>query len=57
MNVETIRRDFELMKQFNINSVRTSHYPPNIEYLHLADEFGLYVIDEASGSTCHRISI
>jgi beta-galactosidase len=48
MNVETIRKDFELMKQFNINSVRTSHYPPNIEYLQLADEYGLYVIDEAS---------
>ncbi len=47
MNVETIRKDFELMKQFNINSVRTSHYPPNIEYLQLADEYGLYVIDEA----------
>ena len=52
MNVETIRKDFELMKQFNINSVRTSHYPPVIDYLHLADEYGLYVIDEA-GTEAH----
>jgi beta-galactosidase len=47
MNIETIRRDFELMKQFNINLVRTSHYPPNVEYLQLADEYGIYVVDEA----------
>ena len=47
MDVETIKKDFTLMKQFNINCVRTSHYPPNIEYLQLADEFGIYVIDEA----------
>ena len=48
MDIETIKRDFEIMKQFNINCVRTSHYPPPAEYLHLADEYGLYVINEAS---------
>jgi beta-galactosidase len=47
MDRATIRKDFEIMKQFNINCVRTSHYPPPIDYLHLADEYGLYVIDEA----------
>lgn len=47
MDEETIKKDFTLMKQFNINCVRTSHYPPNVEYLQLADEFGIYVIDEA----------
>lgn len=52
MPIETIRKDFELMKQFNINCVRTSHYPPNIEYLDLADEMGLYVVDE-TGDECH----
>ena len=46
MDIETIRKDFTLMKQFNINCVRTSHYPPNIEYLNLADEMGIYVVDE-----------
>ncbi|MFW5657678.1 MAG: glycoside hydrolase family 2 protein, partial [Bacteroidota bacterium] len=52
MDMETIRKDFELMKQFNINLVRFSHYPPNTEYLQLADEYGLYVVDE-TGDECH----
>ena len=47
MNVEIIRKDFYLMKQFNINCVRTSHYPPVKEYLQLADETGIYIVDEA----------
>ncbi|HET6557320.1 MAG TPA: glycoside hydrolase family 2 TIM barrel-domain containing protein [Prolixibacteraceae bacterium] len=47
MDVETIRKDFYLMKQFNINCVRTSHYPPVKEYLDLADEIGIYIVDEA----------
>ncbi|MFW5985709.1 MAG: glycoside hydrolase family 2 TIM barrel-domain containing protein, partial [Halanaerobiaceae bacterium] len=41
-----------LMKQFNINCVRTSHYPPEPEYLNLADELGIYVIDE-TGNEAH----
>ena len=47
MDEATIRKDFEILKQFNINSVRTSHYPPVPRYLELADEYGLYIIDEA----------
>lgn len=47
MDVETIRKDFYLMKQFNINCVRTCHYPPVKEYLKLADELGIYIVDEA----------
>ncbi|WP_277466424.1 glycoside hydrolase family 2 TIM barrel-domain containing protein [Parabacteroides sp. PF5-6] len=47
MNEATIRKDFEILKQFNFNAVRTSHYPPVNKYLELADEYGLYVIDEA----------
>ncbi len=43
---ETLRRDLVLMKQFNVNTVRTSHYPPNVEYVDLADELGIYVVDE-----------
>jgi beta-galactosidase len=38
MNEETIRKDLRIFKQFNINCVRTSHYPPVIRYLELADE-------------------
>lgn len=47
MKEEVIRKDFELLKQFNFNAVRTSHYPPVNKYLALANEYGLYVIDEA----------
>ncbi len=52
MNEETIRKDFELLKQFNFNAVRTSHYPPVNKYLELANEYGLYIIDE-TGDEAH----
>lgn len=47
MTEEIIRKDFEILKQFNFNAVRTSHYPPVNKYLQLADEYGIYIIDEA----------
>ena len=52
MTEEVVRRDMEILKQFNFNGVRTSHYPPVNEYLDLADEYGLYVIDE-TGDESH----
>ena len=52
MNEETIRKDLSLMKKFNINCVRTSHYPPVIKYLELADEYGIYIVDE-TGDESH----
>ncbi len=52
MNRETIIKDFTLMKQFNINCVRTSHYPPVMDYLELADAFGIYIVDE-TGDEAH----
>ncbi len=52
MDTGTMRHDLQLMKQFNINCVRTSHYPPNVEYLDLADELGIYVVDE-TGDEAH----
>lgn len=45
---EDIREDVILLKQFNFNSVRTSHYPNDPYFYELADEFGLYVMDEAN---------
>jgi len=45
---ETLLQDIITMKQFNINAVRTSHYPAVPELYDLCDEFGLYVIDEAN---------
>lgn len=50
--IETLREDFLIMKRFNINLVRTSHYPPSPEYLNLADELGMYIVGEA-GTECH----
>lgn len=47
VDLETMHKDFTLMKRFNINCVRTSHYPPDVDYLNLADQYGIYVIDEA----------
>ncbi len=41
-------RDIVLLKQFNFNAVRTSHYPDTIEWYDLCDEYGLYLIDEAN---------
>ena len=45
---ELMRRDFELMKQHNLNSVRLCHYPQDRRFYELCDEYGLYVYDEAN---------
>ncbi|MCM4157283.1 glycoside hydrolase family 2 TIM barrel-domain containing protein [Gramella sp. AN32] len=44
-------RDIELMKQNNINAIRMSHYPHGIELYELADEYGMYLVDEANIET------
>ncbi|WP_206641663.1 glycoside hydrolase family 2 TIM barrel-domain containing protein [Nonomuraea polychroma] len=49
--LETMRADVLLMKQHNINAVRTSHYPPDSRFLDLCDEYGLWVIDECDLET------
>jgi len=41
-------RDIQLMKQNNINTVRTCHYPNDPRWYELCDQYGLYVIDEAN---------
>ncbi len=50
----TMREDVLLMKRHNINTVRTSHYPPHPHFLDLCDTYGLYVIDEAD-LECHGL--
>ena len=40
--------DIRLMKEFNLNAVRCSHYPADPRWYELCDEYGLYVIDEAN---------
>jgi len=44
----SMRHDIELMKQAHMNGVRTSHYPNDPRWYDLADEYGLYLIDEAN---------
>jgi beta-galactosidase len=41
-------QDIKLMKQFNVNAVRTSHYPNDPEWYELCDRYGLYVMDEGN---------
>ena len=48
VSIELMRKDLELMKQFNFNAIRTSHYPNAPEFYDLCDEYGFYVIDEAN---------
>lgn len=48
---ETTLEDFRLMKQNNINAVRMSHYPHDISLYELADEVGMYIVEEANIET------
>ena len=51
MTAAEIVRDVELCKEYNIDTIRTSHYPPDPLLLELADELGVYIIDEADIET------
>ena len=46
MTDEELHRDLELIKSLNMNTVRTSHYPPHPKFLDWCDEMGLYVVLE-----------
>lgn len=48
---EDMIRDVKIMKQNNLNAVRTSHYPNQTLWYELCDEYGLYVIDEMNLET------
>ena len=43
---DEIERDVKLCKEFNIDTIRTSHYPPDPLLLEMADEMGVYIVDE-----------
>ncbi|CAL2082759.1 Beta-galactosidase, family GH2 lipoprotein precursor [Tenacibaculum sp. 190524A02b] len=45
---ESMEKDIQLMKQNNINAVRSAHYPNDPYWLELCDKYGLYVVDEAN---------
>ena len=59
MSPEEIEKDVRLCKEYNIDTVRTSHYPPDPYLLELCDELGIYVIDEADlethGTVFHKL--
>ncbi|WP_416971213.1 glycoside hydrolase family 2 TIM barrel-domain containing protein [Streptomyces sp. 4F14] len=48
VSYEDMRADLVLLKRFNFNAVRTSHYPNDPAFYDLADELGVYVVDEAN---------
>jgi len=48
VSVERMRQDISLMKQLNVNAVRTSHYPNDPRWYDLCDSAGLYVVAEAN---------
>ncbi len=48
VTVDSMIQDIKLMKQFNINAVRTSHYPNDPRWYDLCDQYGIYVFDEAN---------
>ena len=51
MTPEEIERDMKLCKEYNIDTVRTSHYPPDPYLLEVCDELGIFVVDEADIET------
>lgn len=48
LSLEGMIEDIKLMKQLNVNAVRTSHYPNDPRFYDLADQYGLYILDEAN---------
>ena len=48
ISIESMIEDIRLMKLFNINSVRCSHYPNYPEWYELCDEYGIFLVDEAN---------
>lgn len=48
MDEETMLKDIKTMKMFNINAVRTSHYPQPELFYKLCNKYGLYLVDEAN---------
>lgn len=51
LSPDDIEGDVRLCKEYNIDTVRTSHYPPDPLFLEFCDELGIYVVDEADLET------
>jgi len=48
LSEEDMIRDIRIMKELNVNAVRTSHYPNDPHWYDLCDQYGIYVTDEAN---------
>jgi beta-galactosidase len=48
VSIERMKQDIRIMKQLNVNAVRTSHYPDDPRWYDLCDEAGLYLVAEAN---------
>lgn len=48
---EILMNDLRLIKQLNMNAIRTSHYPNHPLFYQLCDQYGIYVVDEANIET------
>jgi beta-galactosidase len=48
ISVESMIQDIRLMKQFNVNAVRTCHYPDDPRWYDLCDRYGIFILDEAN---------
>lgn len=57
ISLEQMERDLTLMKQHNINAIRTSHYPNAPQFYQLCDQYGFYVIDEADNESHGTTSV
>ncbi|MBQ8885125.1 MAG: DUF4981 domain-containing protein [Clostridia bacterium] len=55
LNYDFIKNELAIMKRYNINAIRTSHYPNDPRFYELCDEFGFYVMCEAD-QECHGTS-
>lgn len=51
--VDLMEKDIKMMKQANMNTVRTSHYPRQAKMMAMFDYYGMYIVDEAD-MECHR---
>jgi hypothetical protein len=49
LNYDLCLNDVRLIKEMNMNAVRCSHYPPDVDFLKICDSLGLYVLDEIAG--------
>lgn len=51
VSVEQMKKDLEMMKRYNFNAIRTSHYPNQPMFYQMCDQYGFFVIDEADNES------